>query len=161
MLKQQFFTINDGISEGDRVKTANQLAHLFADTYSLYLKTHNFHWNVTGAMFNTLHLMFETQYSELWLAVDLIAERIRALGFIAPGSYSEFAKLTKVVEHSGNITADDMIKHLIHAHEVVISTNRFLLPIATAANDYVTVDLVTQRLQIHEKTVWMLRSLVI
>lgn len=161
MLKQQFFEINDGISKEDRIKVANSLANLLADSYSLYLKTHNFHWNVTGPMFNTLHLMFETHYTELALAVDLVAERIRALGFIAPATYSEFAKLTKIEEHDGGIDANRMIKHLIKAHETVIKTAREVLPLSEAANDQVTLDLLTQRLQVHEKTVWMLRSLVL
>ncbi len=161
MLTQQFFTINDGLAADDRVKIANSLANLLADSYSLYLKTHNFHWNVTGPMFNTLHLMFETHYTELALAVDLIAERIRALGFIAPGSYSEFAKLSQIKEHSGSTKATDMISLLIEAHEIVIKTARTILPIAESANDQVTLDLLTQRLQIHEKTVWMLRSLIL
>lgn len=160
MLKQQFFNIHDGLNEEQRVKIANGLADLLADSYSLYLKTHNFHWNVTGPMFNTLHLMFETHYTELALAVDLIAERIRALGFIAPGSYSEFGKLSKVKEHSGDTEATQMIRFLIEAHEVVIQTARAILPDADDANDQVTLDLLTQRLQIHEKTVWMLRSMI-
>lgn len=160
MLKQQFFNIHDGLNEEQRVKITNGLAELLADSYSLYLKTHNFHWNVTGPMFNTLHLMFETHYNELALAVDLIAERIRALGFIAPGSYSEFGKLSKVKEHSGDTEATQMIRFLIEAHEVVIQTARAILPAADEANDQVTMDLLTQRLQIHEKTVWMLRSLI-
>jgi len=160
MLTQQFFDINDGINQEHRQDIANKLANLLADSYSLYLKTHNFHWNVTGPMFSTLHLMFETHYTELALAVDLIAERIRALGYIAPGTYSEFAKLTKVCETSANIEATAMIKDLIIAHETVIKTARELIPSADQANDEVTLDLVTQRLQIHEKTVWMLRSLI-
>lgn len=159
MLKQQFTNINDGITKKDRVKVANGVANLLADSYSLYLKTHNFHWNVTGPQFNSLHLMFETQYTELALAVDLIAERIRALGFFAPATYSEFAKLTKVKEKSGDMTAEKMIEDLIIAHEVVIKTARAILPDAETANDQVTLDLVTQRLQVHEKTVWMLRAL--
>lgn len=160
MLKQQFFEINDGITQEHRITIANGLAALLADSYSLYLKTHNFHWNVTGPMFNALHLMFETHYTELSLAVDLIAERIRALGFIAPGSYSEFAKLSKITEHSGDTDATDMVKYLIEAHEVVIKTARDIIAIADEANDQVTLDLLTQRLQVHEKTVWMLRSLL-
>jgi starvation-inducible DNA-binding protein len=160
MLKQQFFNINDGLSQEQRIAIANELAKLLADSYSLYLKTHNFHWNVTGPMFNTLHLMFETHYTELALAVDLIAERIRALGFIAPGSYAEFSQLTKINEHSGDVVAQDMIKFLIQAHETVISTARGILDVADQANDQVTLDLITQRLQVHEKTVWMLRSLL-
>ena len=160
MLKQQFFEIQDGLNQEHRITIANGLAGLLADSYSLYLKTHNFHWNVTGPMFNTLHLMFETHYTELALAVDLIAERIRALGFIAPGSYSEFAKLTKIKEHHGDTQAMDMIKYLIEAHELVIKTARDVLTPADDANDQVTMDLLTQRLQVHEKTVWMLRSLI-
>ncbi|MEN9946492.1 MAG: hypothetical protein RLZZ293_878 [Pseudomonadota bacterium] len=160
MLKQQFFNINDGLSQEQRIAIANELAKLLADSYSLYLKTHNFHWNVTGPMFNTLHLMFETHYTELALAVDLIAERIRALGFIAPGSYAEFSQLTKINEHTGDVVAQDMIKFLIQAHETVISTARGILDVADQANDQVTLDLITQRLQVHEKTVWMLRSLL-
>ena len=158
MLKQQFSDINDGMDKKFRVKVANGVANLLADSYSLYLKTHNFHWNVTGPMFNSLHLMFEAQYTELALAVDLIAERIRALGFIAPGTYAEFAKLSKIKEHIGDINAEQMIKHLITAHEVVIKTARAILSDAEKANDEVTLDLITQRLQVHEKTVWMLRA---
>ena len=153
--------INIGISETDRKTIADGLSHFLADSYTLYLKTHNFHWNVTGPMFNSLHLMFETHYTELALAVDLIAERLRALGFIAPATYKEFAKLTSIEEHEGDIEASLMIKYLIKAHETVIQTARRLLPIAEAANDQVTLDLLTQRLQVHEKTVWMLRSLVL
>jgi starvation-inducible DNA-binding protein len=159
MLKQQFTNINDGMDNQHRLQTATGVANLLADTYSLYLKTHNFHWNVTGPMFNSLHLMFEAQYTELALAVDLIAERIRALGFIAPGTYAEFAKLSKIKEHNGDITAEEMIRHLIAAHEVVIKTAREILPAAETANDQVTIDLIAQRLQVHEKTVWMLRAL--
>ncbi len=160
MLTQQFFAINDGLGDAERIQIANGLANLLADSYYLYLKTHNFHWNVTGPMFNTLHLMFETHYTELALAVDLIAERIRALGFIAPGSYTEFAALSHIPEHSGTTAAPDMIQFLIEAHEIVIKTARSILPIADSANDQVTLDLLTQRLQIHEKTVWMLRSII-
>lgn len=159
-LKQQFFNIHDGIEQNDRELIADGLAKLLADTYSLYLKTHNFHWNVTGPAFSSLHLLFEGQYQELFIAVDLIAERIRALGFIAPGSYSEFIKLTKIVEHDGNMEATEMVKNLITAHEVVIKTARELIAPTEHANDQVTLDLVTQRLQVHEKTGWMLRSIV-
>lgn len=161
MLKQQFLEINDGIILEHRIKVANIMANLLADTYSLYLKTHNFHWNVTGPMFNTLHLMFENQYVELALAVDLLAERIRALGFITPGSYSEFIQLSKVKESNGDLDSDSMIKNLIESHELLIKTARDVLSIAEVANDQVSIDLVTQRLQIHEKTVWMLRSLIL
>jgi starvation-inducible DNA-binding protein len=161
MLKQQFLEIHDGINLDSRIKVANLMANLLADTYSLYLKTHNFHWNVTGPMFNTLHLMFETQYTELAIAVDLIAERIRALGFIAPGSYSEFIKLSKIKESNGELSAETMIMDLILSHETLIKTARVVLFDAEVANDQVSVDLVTQRLQIHEKTGWMLRSLIL
>jgi starvation-inducible DNA-binding protein len=161
MLKQQFFDIKDGIPEKDRAKIASSLAKVLADSYSLYLKTHNFHWNVTGPMFNALHLMFESQYTELALAVDLIAERIRALGFIAPATYTEFIKLTSIKEHTGDIEATKMIKYLIEAHEIVIKTSRSMLAQVEKSDDQVTLDLLTQRLQVHEKTVWMLRSLVL
>ena len=161
MLRQQFFNINDGINEKDRAKIANGLAGFLADSYSLYLKTQNFHWNVTGPMFNSLHLMFEGQYTDLAGAVDLVAERIRALGFIAPATYGEFIKLTKIKEQTGDLEAIKMIKSLIESHEIVIKTARKVLVPAEAANDQVTIDLLTQRLQIHEKTVWMLRSLVL
>lgn len=160
MLKQQFFDINDGIKKDDRIKVANGLANLLADSYSLYLKTHNFHWNVTGPMFQTLHMMFEKHYTELELAVDLIAERIRALGFIAPGTHREFAKLTKIKEHDGDCEATEMITHLVNAHETVIKTARQVLPIADKAKDQVTLDMLTQRLKVHEQTTWMLRSFV-
>jgi starvation-inducible DNA-binding protein len=160
MLKQQFKDINDGMDTKSRIAIANGVANLLADTYTLYLKTHNFHWNVTGPHFSALHLMFEGQYTELALAVDLIAERIRALGFVAPATYGEFTKLTKIEEHSGDITAQQMLMHLITAHEVVIRTARQILPAAESASDQVTLDLIAQRLQIHEKTVWMLRSSV-
>ena len=140
MLKQQFLDIKDGISKSDRNKIANSLAGLMADTYVVYLKTHNFHWNVTGPMFSTLHLLFETQYNELFLAVDLIAERIRALGFIAPGTYKELDKLTKIPEHTGDVEAMQMIKYLISAHETLIKNARATLLIAEKANDQVSVD---------------------
>ena len=161
MLKQQFLEINDGIILEHRIKVANIMANLLADTYTLYLKTHNFHWNVTGSMFNTLHLMFENQYVELALAIDLLAERIRALGFIAPGSYSEFLQLSKLKDSNGDLDSDSMIKDLIQSHEILIKTARDVFSIAEVANDQVSIDLVTQRLQIHEKTVWMLRSLIL
>ncbi|HLX53575.1 MAG TPA: Dps family protein [Aquella sp.] len=161
MLKQQFFDIKDGIPEKERAKIANSLAKVLADSYTLYLKTHNFHWNVTGPMFNSLHLMFEAQYTELALAVDLLAERIRALGFIAPATYTEFIKLTSIKEHTGDVEATKMIKYLIEAHEVVIKTTRSMLPQVEKSDDQATLDLLTQRLQVHEKTVWMLRALVL
>jgi starvation-inducible DNA-binding protein len=152
--------MNIGIPVEQRTEIAGGLSRLLADTYTLYLKTHNFHWNVTGPMFQTLHLMFETQYNELALAVDLIAERIRALGFPAPGSYREFATLSTIPEASGVPTAKEMIEQLVEGQEAVIRTARSIFPSAEAANDEPTADLLTQRLQIHEKTAWMLRSLL-
>jgi starvation-inducible DNA-binding protein len=152
--------MNIGISIEQRTEIAGGLSRLLADTYTLYLKTHNFHWNVTGPMFQTLHLMFETQYNELALAVDLIAERIRALGFPAPGSYREFANLSTIPEAAGVPSAKEMIEQLVEGQEAVIRTARSVFPSADAANDEPTADLLTQRLQIHEKTAWMLRSLL-
>ncbi|MFB8787411.1 MAG: Dps family protein [Potamolinea sp.] len=152
--------VDIGIGESDRKEIAEGLSRLLADTYTLYLKTHNFHWNVTGPMFQTLHLMFETQYTELALAVDLIAERIRALGFPAPGTYSEFSKLSSIEETSGVPKADEMIRLLVAGQESVARTARSIFPIADEANDEPTADLLTQRLQVHEKTAWMLRSLL-
>lgn len=149
-----------GIKEQDRKAIAEGLSHLLADTYSLYLKTHYFHWNVTGPMFNTLHLMFETQYNELWLATDLIAERIRSLDVFAPGTYSQFAKLSSIKESDGVPKADDMIAELVAGHEAVCRTARSVFPAAEKASDEATADLLTQRLQLHEKTAWMLRSLL-
>jgi starvation-inducible DNA-binding protein len=149
-----------GISDKDRKEIADGLSHLLADTYTLYLKTHNFHWNVTGPMFNTLHLMFETQYNELALAVDLIAERIRALGEFAPGSYAAYAKLSVIKEANGVPGANDMIKELVEGQEAVARTARAMFPIVDRASDEPTADLLTQRLQIHEKTAWMLRSML-
>ena len=151
--------INIGIREADRGKIAAGLSRLLADTYTLYLKTHNFHWNVTGPMFNTLHLMFEAQYNELALAVDLIAERIRALGHPAPGSYAQFLQLATVKEADGVPDATAMIRQLTADQEVVVRTARQAFPVAEQGADQVTMDLLTQRLQIHEKTAWMLRSL--
>jgi starvation-inducible DNA-binding protein len=152
--------INIGIDEKDRDEIAKGLSKLLADTYSLYLKTHNFHWNVTGPMFQTLHLMFETQYNELALAVDLVAERIRALGFPAPGTYSEFARLSSIREISGTLKAEEMIRILVEDQEAVVRTARSIFPIAENATDEATADLLTQRIQVHEKTAWMLRSLL-
>lgn len=149
-----------GIKPNDRKKIAEGLSHLLADTYTLYLKTHYFHWNVTGPMFNTLHLMFETQYTELAIAVDDIAERIRALDEYAPGTYSQFAKLSSIPESIGVPNATQMIKDLVEAHEAVCRTARGVFPAANEADDEATADLVTQRLQIHEKTAWMLRSML-
>jgi starvation-inducible DNA-binding protein len=152
--------IDIGISREDRAAIADGLSRLLADTYTLYLKTHYFHWNVTGPMFQTLHLMFETQYNELWLATDLVAERIRALGFPAPGTYSEFVKLTSIGETTGVPKATDMIAKLVEGHEAVARTARSLFPVADKAEDEATADLLTQRIQVHEKTAWMLRSLL-
>lgn len=152
--------INIGISENDRQQIAEGLSRLLADTYTLYLKTHNFHWNVTGPMFQTLHLMFETQYNELSLAVDAVAERIRTLGFPAPGTYKEYSQLTSIEEAEGVPTAEEMIKELVAGQEAVVRTARSVFPLADAANDEPTADLLTQRMQTHEKTAWMLRSLL-
>jgi len=152
--------VNIGISDKDRRKIAEGLSRLLADTYTLYLKTHNFHWNVTGPMFNTLHLMFETQYTELSLAVDAIAERIRALGEFAPGSYRDFGKLSSIPEAEGVPAAEDMIRQLVEGQEAVVRTARAIFPVVDAANDEPTADLLTQRMQTHEKTAWMLRSLL-
>lgn len=152
--------INIGISEKDRKEIADGLSHLLADSYTLYLKTHNFHWNVTGPMFQTLHLMFEAQYTELALAVDLIAERIRALGFPAPGTYKEYAGMTKIQEEIGPISAEQMIKSLVEGQETVTRTARSIFAAVEKASDEPTADLLTQRMQTHEKTAWMLRSLL-
>jgi starvation-inducible DNA-binding protein len=152
--------IDIGIDEKDRAKIATGLGGLLADTYTLYLKTHNFHWNVTGPMFQTLHLMFETQYNELALAVDLIAERIRSLGFPAPATYSEFARLTSIKETKGVPKAEKMIRLLVDGQEAVVRTARSIFPVVEKASDEATADLLTQRIQLHEKTAWMLRSLL-
>lgn len=152
--------IDIGIPAENRKKIAEGLSRLLADTYTLYLKTHNFHWNVTGPMFNTLHLMFETQYTELATAVDLIAERIRALGVFAPGSYRDFADLTVIKEESGVPTAEEMLAILVADQEAVSRTARSVFPLADEVNDEPTADLLTQRMQIHEKTAWMLRSMI-
>ena len=152
--------IDIGISEANRTKVAEGLSHLLADSYTLYLKTHKFHWNVTGPMFQTLHLMFETQYTELATAVDLVAERIRALGFFAPGSYVEFVKLASIKESEGVPKAQEMIRELVEGQEAVVRTARSIFPTAEEANDEATADLLTQRIQLHEKTAWMLRSLL-
>ncbi len=152
--------IDIGISEKDRGDIAKGLSRFLADTYTLYLKTHNFHWNVTGPMFQTLHILFMDQYTEAWTAVDLIAERIRALGFPAPGSYKEFAELSSVKDSEGAPKAKDMIRQLIEGQETVVRTARTLFPLAEKAGDQPTLDLLTQRMQIHEKNAWMLRSLL-
>jgi starvation-inducible DNA-binding protein len=152
--------INIGINEDQRKAIAHGLSVLLADTYTLYLKTHNYHWNVTGPMFQTLHTLFETQYNELALAVDEIAERIRALGEFAPGSYKEYAKLTSIKEADGIPTAEEMIKDLVKGQEAIAKTARSIVPTADDASDEVTLDLLTQRMTVHEKNAWMLRSLV-
>ena len=152
--------IDIGIAATEREEIAGALSRLLADSYTLYLKTHNFHWNVTGPMFQTLHLMFEAQYTELALAVDLIAERIRALGAPAPGSYREFARLSSIKEAEGVPRATDMIRQLVEGQESVVRTARAAFVIAERGNDQPTADLLTQRMQVHEKTAWMLRSLL-
>lgn len=152
--------IDIGINEKDRTRIANGLSALLADSYTLYLMTHNFHWNVKGPMFNSLHLMFMTQYTEQWGALDLIAERIRALGFPAPGTYKEFSKLASIKEIEGVPKATDMIRHLVSAQEATARTARHLFDVVSEANDQPTADLLTQRLEVHEKTAWMLRSLL-
>ena len=149
-----------GITQKDREQIAEGLSRLLADSYTLYLKTHNFHWNVTGPMFNTLHVMFMDQYTELWNALDLIAERIRALGFPAPGTYREFVKLTVIKESDGVPKATEMIQQLVDGQEAVIRTARSIFPIVDQANDQPSADLLAQRMQIHEKNAWMLRSLL-
>lgn len=149
-----------GISEKDRAKIVEGLNRLLADTYTLYLKTHNFHWNVTGPMFQTLHLMFMDLYNEQWMAVDLIAERIRALGFPAPGSYQEFAAMTSIKDSKGMPSAKEMLRQMVEGQETVVRTARQLFPVAEKVSDQPTLDLLTQRMQIHEKNAWMLRSLL-
>ncbi len=152
--------IDIGIEESQRKKIAEGLSRVLADTYALYLKTHAFHWNVTGPQFQTLHTLFETQYTELAVAVDDIAERIRALGVFAPGSYSQFAKLSTVKEETGVPSAEDMIKQLVQDNEAVVRAARAVLPVAEAGQDEASVDLLVGRMRIHEKTAWMLRSMV-
>lgn len=152
--------IDIGINEKDRKDIAMQLSRVLADTYTLYLQTHNFHWNVTGPMFQTLHLMFETQYNELALAVDNIAERVRALGHLAPGTYAEFAELSSIKETRGDISSDKMIETLVRGQEAVVKTCRSMFELVDRAHDEPTADLLTQRMQLHEKTAWMLRSLL-
>jgi starvation-inducible DNA-binding protein len=149
-----------GISKKDRKDISEGLARLLADSYTLYLMTHNFHWNVTGPQFNSLHVMFMTQYTEQWAALDVIAERIRSLGFPAPGTYKEFVKLASIKEVEGVPKANEMIKHLVNAQEAVARTARSLFPLVDKANDQPTADVLTQRLDVHEKTAWMLRSLL-
>ena len=152
--------IDIGIDAQHREQIANGLSKVLADSYTLYLKTHNFHWNVTGPQFQTLHLMFEQHYNELALAVDAIAERIRALGYPAPGTYRQFTALSSIEEEDGIPNATDMIRLLVEGHEAVARTARGVFSTAEEANDQPTCDLLTQRLQIHEKTAWMLRSLL-
>lgn len=153
-------TINIGIDEEVRLEIVDGLSRLLADTYTLYLKTHSYHWNVVGPMFNTLHLMFEEQYNELALAVDEIAERIRALGAPAPGSYQQFAALSSIPEDTGQPEATEMIRRLQADQETVVRTARSIIGIASDAGDEPTADLLTQRMQVHEKTAWMLRSML-
>jgi starvation-inducible DNA-binding protein len=153
-------TIDIGISTDERTAITEGLSRLLADSYTLYLKTHNYHWNVTGPMFQTLHLMFETQYNELALAVDLIAERIRSLGEFAPASYGEFAELTTIAQEGDRPDATEMIRRLVAGQEAVARTARSIFPVVEEAHDEPTADLLTQRLQVHEKTAWMLRSLL-
>lgn len=152
--------INIGIEEKERKLIAEGLSHFLADTYTLYLKTHNFHWNVTGPQFQTLHLMFEQQYNDLALAVDLIAERIRALGFFAPGTYAQFLELSSIKEEKNIPSAEHMIQSLIEAQEAVVRTARSIFTVVDQAKDVTTADLLTQRMNVHEKTAWMLRSLL-
>ncbi len=151
-------SINIGINEQQRAAVGEGLSRLLADTYSLYLQTHNFHWNVTGPFFQSLHTLFEEHYQELAVAVDDIAERIRALGIIAPGTYAEFAKLASIKEVAGNISATEMIERLVESHETVVRTAREILPLAADADDESSVSLISDRLVVHEKTAWMLRS---
>ncbi len=152
--------IDIGISEKDRKKIAEGLSCLLADSYTVYLKTHNFHWNVTGPMFQTLHLLFQAQYTELWNALDIIAERIRALGYPAPGSYKRFVELSSIPEEDGVPKAKDMIRQLVSGQEAVARTARKVFAVASKASDQPTADLLTQRMEIHEKNAWMLRSLL-
>lgn len=152
--------IDIGISEKERKQIADGLSRLLADSYTLYLKTHNYHWNVTGPEFRTLHLMFEEEYTELSTAVDTLAERIRALGYPAPGSYKAYAKLSSIEEEDEIPAAKDMIRNLVKGHEAVIKTARSILPAASGAHDETTVSVISNRLDIHEKTAWMLRSLL-
>ena len=152
--------IDTGIPQKQRAEIAHGLSRLLADTYVVYLKTHNFHWNVEGPMFQTLHQMFMEQYTETWNAIDLIAERIRSLGEYAPGTYKQYAKLARIMETDGVPKAEQMVRLLIEGQEAVVRTARELLPVAERANDEPTLDLLTQRMQVHEKNAWMLRSLL-
>jgi len=159
-MQNQQEKLNIGISDAHRKRIVDSLSRLLADTYTLYLKTHNFHWNVTGPQFRTLHLMFEEQYNELWTSTDVIAERIRALGHFAPATYREFGKLTAIKEPDGVPPSTDMIRQLVEGNETVARTAREAFGVADEAADEATADLLTQRLQVHEKTAWMLRSLL-
>ena len=152
--------INTGISAEQRGAIVQALSRLLADTYVLYLKTHSFHWNVEGPMFQTLHQMFMEQYTETWNAIDLIAERIRSLGEYAPGTYREYARLTRIKETEGVPRAEEMVRLLVEGQEAVVRTAREALSVADEANDQPTLDLLTQRMQVHEKNAWMLRSLL-
>ena len=158
--KTKSASIHIGISAGEREKIVEGLSSLLADSFTLYLMTHNFHWNVTGPQFNSLHLMFMGQYTEQWNALDIIAERIRALGHPAPGTFKEFLRQASIKEVDGSPKANDMIRHLVAAQEATARTARKLFPLVEAANDQPTADLLTQRLEVHEKTAWMLRSLL-
>ena len=158
--KLKSMPMNTGITEADRKKIVEGLSALLADSYTLYLMTHNFHWNVTGPQFNSLHTMFMDQYTEQWNALDIIAERIRALGFPAPGTYKEFVKLASIHEVEGVPKANEMIAHLVTAQEATARTARKLFPVVDEANDQPTADVLTQRIDVHEKTAWMLRSLL-
>jgi starvation-inducible DNA-binding protein len=151
---------NLGIDSKSQKKIAEGLSHLLADSYMLYIKTHNFHWNVEGPMFNTLHIMFMGQYTEIWNALDLIAERIRALGEYAPGTYAQFSEMTRIIESPKVPKATKMIEELLSGHEIVAQTARSIFAAAEDGRDEATCDLLTQRLQVHEKTAWMLRSLL-
>ncbi|MDH4394121.1 MAG: DNA starvation/stationary phase protection protein [Limnobacter sp.] len=159
-VKSKVKSIDIGISNSDRKKISLGLSKLLADSYTLYMMTHNFHWNVTGPQFNSLHTMFMGQYTEQWTALDLIAERIRALGFPAPGTYKEFSKLSSIAEVEGVPSATEMIRHLLSAQESAAKTARSLFPVVDEANDQPTADVLTQRIDVHEKTAWMLRSLL-
>ncbi len=160
MSKKRVIGIDIGIKDRDRARIVEGLSRLLADSYTLYLMTHNFHWNVTGPHFNSLHQMFMTQYTEQWAALDLIAERIRALGHPAPGTYREFARLASIQEVEGVPSSDEIVRHLVAAQEATARTARKVFPVVEAANDQPTADLLTQRLEVHEKTAWMLRSLL-
>ena len=158
--KPKKLSMDIGISDSHRKKIAEGLSDLLADSYTLYLMTHNFHWNVTGPQFNSLHVMFMAQYTEQWNALDVIAERIRALGFPAPGTYKEFVKRASIKEVKGVPKPNDMIRYLVKAQEATARTARKLLTLVDKANDQPTADVLTQRLDVHEKTAWMLRSLL-